>query len=178
MAKPKKDEDEIRATAAELPTEPPEEAVQLARAEQKSAKLVYRAGWWKEPITGQKEKTALVKCTACGEEYHLEHVPFSSGCSRGYGMRSDPFGFLDPADKESKGSGDTCICPCCGACATAIHIGKINQTTEIDKTCFMTLHNIRGHLVLLSWILCKDCNKEAEIFYTVRLYEGIAVVTG
>lgn len=93
-------------------------------------------------------------------------------------MKSDPFGFLDPADNESKGSSDTCICPICGAEATAIHIGKIKDTTTIDKNHFMTLHNVRGHLVLLSWILFKDCDKEGGIYYTTHLYEGIMLVDG
>lgn len=178
MPRKVRDENEIRATADELPTEPPKELVERIKAKQKSAKLVYRAGWWRNPLTEQKEKTALVKCTACGEEFHLEHIGFSSGCSRGYGMRSDPFGFLDPADKQVKATGDTCLCPCCGAGAEALHIGKITQTAVIEKTCFMTLHNIRGHLVLLSWILFKECNKYAEVFYNVRLYEGLATVGG
>ena len=178
MPRKVRDENEIRATADELPTEPPKEIVERIKKKQKAAKLVYRAGWWKDPLTGQKEKTALVKCTACGEEYHLEHIGFSSGCSRGYGMRSDPFGFMDPADKQTKATGDTCICPCCGAGAEALHIGKINHTAVIEKTSFMTLHNIRGHLVLLSSILFKECNKDAEVFHTVRLYEGVATVGG
>lgn len=178
MPRKVRDEREIRATADELPTEPPKELVERIKAKQKSAKLVYRAGWWRNPLTDQKEKSALVKCTACGEEFHLEHIGFSSGCSRGYGMRSDPFGFLDPADKQVKATGDTCLCPCCGVGAEALHIGKITQTAVVEKTRFMTLHNIRGHLVLLSWILFKECNKDAEVFYNVRLYEGLATVGG
>lgn len=126
MAKKKRDEAEIRATADELPMEPPKEIVEIIKAKQKEAMLVYRAGWWRDPLTGQKEKTALVKCTACGEKYHLVHVPFSSGCS-------DPFGFIDPADEKVKSSGDKCKCPSCGACVTAMHIGKISQTALIEK---------------------------------------------
>lgn len=178
MAKKKRDEAEIRATADELPTEPPEEIVEIIKAKQKEAMLVYRAGWWRNPLTDQKEKSALVKCTACGEKYHLVHVPFSSGCSRGYGMKSDPFGFIDSADEKVKSSGDKCKCPSCGACVTAMHIGKISQTALIEKTFFMTFHNIRGHLVLLSWILFKECDKNADVSYTVRRYEGIAMVGG
>ena len=32
--------------------------------------------------------------------------------------------------------------------------------------------------MLLSWILFKECNKDAEVFYNVRLYEGLATVGG
>ncbi len=178
MAKAKRNEKEIEATARELPTEPPQEAIDLIKSRQKSTKLIYRAGWWRDPITGLKEKTALIHCTACERDYNLEHVPFSLGCSKGYGMRSDPFGFLDPADNESKGSYQACICPNCGATATAIHIGKIKNKTTIDKNAFMTLHNIRGHLVLLSWILFKECDKEGRIYYDTKLYEGIMLIGG
>lgn len=178
MPRRKRDEDELRATVAELPQEPPPETVERIRAKQKSAKLVYRAGLWRDPLTGEKQKTALVKCTACGEEYHLGRIDFSSGCSRGYGARKDPFGFLDPADEQAKATGDTCICPCCGVGAEALHIGKIKHTAKIEATYFMTFHNIRGHLVLLSWILFKECNKDAEVIYTLRRYEGVGVVGG
>ena len=178
MPRKVRDEDEIRATAEELPTKPPEDIVERVRKKQKGAKLVYRAGWWTNPLTGEKEKSALVRCTACGGEFHLEHVGFSSGCCRGYGIRSDPFGFLDPADKQVKATGHTCLCPLCGAGAEALHIGKITQTAVIEKTHFMTIHNIRGHLVLLSWIMFKECDKEAKVSWDVRLYEGIATVGG
>lgn len=58
MPRKVRDENEIRATADELPTEPPKEFVERIKAKQKSAKLVYRAGWWRNPLTEQKEKTA------------------------------------------------------------------------------------------------------------------------
>lgn len=173
-----RDEEEIRATAEELPIEPPEEAIEIIKKRQNSTLLIYRAGWCKDILTGEKEKTALVKCTTCGKEYHLRHVAFSQGCGKGYGMKSDPFGFLDSADNEAKGSYDSCICACCGAGAKAIHIGKISNTTEVDTTYFMTFHNIRGHFVMLSWILFKESDKYGRISYKVRRYEGLATIGG
>lgn len=176
MAK-KRDDAEIEAVRRELPLKPPEEIVEIIKSREKAVKLVYRAGYYYDPITELKHKAALVKCTACGEKYYLDHTYASAGCRcGGYG---DSFGFIDPADNEAKQSGSTCICPECGAGAEALHIGRIRNVTEIiDKYYFVTLHNIRGHFAALSWILFKECDKEARITWTLRRYEGIVTIGG
>lgn len=176
MAK-KRDDAEIEATRRELPLNPPPEIVKIIESREKSEKLVYRAGYYYDPITELKHKAALVKCTACGEKYFLDYTHACGGChAGGYG---DSFGFIDPADNEAKQSGSTCICPECGTGAEALHIGRIRNVTEIiDKYYFVTLHNIRGHFAALSWILFKECDKEARITWTLRRYEGIVTVGG
>lgn len=175
MAK-KRDDAEIEAVRKELPLNPPPAVLETIKQRQKSAKLVYRAGFVTEPITGLKSKAALVRCTACGEKYYLDHTYARTGChAGGYG---DTFGFIDPLDHEAKCTGTTCICPECGAEAEALHISHIRGTYVVDKTYFLTVHNIRGHFVALSWILFKECDKEAKISYTVRRYEGNAIVGG
>lgn len=177
MAYPKRDEAEIEATRKELPLTPPKEIVEEMKKRQTSAKLVYRLGYYREPITGLKQKAALVRCTACGEKYYLDYVSGGGGCHcGGYG---DSFGFVDPLDSEPKQTGSTCVCPECGAGAEGLHIGHIRHTTEIiDKSYFMTIHNVRGHFAALSWILFKECDKDGKVYYTLQKYEATVIIGG
>ncbi len=177
MATKKRDEAEIEATERELPLLPPQTVIDEIKGRQKAAKLVYRAGYYREPITELKKKAALVTCTACGERYFLDYSNYAPACHCGYG--GDSFGFIDPLDNEAKQSGSTCICPECGAQAEGLHIGRIRTGTyEIERTHFVTMHNVRGNLVALSWVLFKECDKEGKVYYSLRRYEGIAVIGG
>ena len=176
MAQKKRDEKEIEEVRKLLPKAPPPKVLEEMKRRQKAQKLVYRCGYYREPITGLKQKAALVHCTACGESYYLDYSVGGGGChAGGYG---DSFGFRDPLDHEAKITGNTCICPECGTGAEALHISHIRGTYIVDKTYFLTVHNIRGHFVALSWILFKECDKEANISYTIRRYEGNAIVGG
>ncbi len=177
MTRKKRDTEEIEATAAELPLTPPDEIVEIIKKRQRATKLVYRASYYTDPLTGLKHKTALVSCTACGEKYHLDYTHAIPKCSNGYG--GDSFGFIDPLDSEAKRTGSTCICPECGAAAEGLHIGKIHgKIYDIERNYFVTVHNIRGHFAALSWVLFKECDKEANVYYTLRRYEGVVTIGG
>ena len=97
-----RDEAEIAATVAELPTKPPEDMVEemIVRGFFSADVLLYRAGMCYMPLEDRRRKMVLVHCTACGEETYLEHVPIEHGC--GYSSCVDQFGFVDPADNETK----------------------------------------------------------------------------
>lgn len=177
MAQKKRDVKEIEATRDELPTKPPEEIVEEIKKRQKVVKLVYRLGYYREPITGLKHKAALVTCTGCGEQYYLDYA--SGGCGCHCGGYGNSFGFVDPLDSEPKQTGSKCVCPECGAGAEGLHIGHIRHTTEIvDKSYFMTIHNVRGHFAALSWILLKECDKDGKVYYTLQKYEAIVIIGG
>lgn len=177
MAGKKRNEEEISAVCRSLPLEPPADVVENIKKRLTAAKLVYRASFYTDPLTGLKHKTALVSCTECGEKYHLQYTQArAAGCR--YGGTGDSFGFIDPLDNEPKMTGSTCICPECGAAAEALHINKIRTTFTFDKKYFMTIHNIRGHFVSLSWVTFKECDKDANVTYVTDRYEGIATVDG
>lgn len=175
MAK-KKDHAKIAAVVGALPQTPPQEVVDVIKGRMKAAVLVYRAGYYWEPLTELKKKAAQVRCTACGREFFLDYY-HCSPCPTGYGQ--DAFGFIDPFDNEPKQTGSSCICPECGAEAKALHISRIpSNGREIDSAYFMTLHKIFGHFVALGWKIFKEVNKEGRLMYTVRRYEGVAVIDG
>lgn len=177
MARAKRDEAEIQATVAALPLEPSAEVIEKAKARCNADYLIYKAGYWTEPLTGEKEKTALVHCTACGEEVHLGRWDYPhAGCRFAYS--TEKIGFLDPADNMQKGSYDSCICPCCGKGVEALHVSRIKNEYVMCSFVFMTLHNVRGHFVLLSWKLFKRCDKSGKVRFDLFRRDGWAVIGG
>lgn len=175
MAK-KKNQAEISAVVGALPQTPPKEVVEIVKGRMKGTALVYRAGYYRDPLTEMKKKAAQVRCTSCGREFFLDYYHFQS-CHNGY--QQDAFGFIDPFDNEPKQTGSLCICPECGAEAKALHISRIPSCgKEIDYAYFMTLHNIFGHFVALGWKIYKEVDKDGRLMYTVRRYEGVAVIGG
>lgn len=175
MAQKKRDKAEIEAVRAALPLTPPPDVIETVKGRMKAALLVYRAAYATEPLTGLKKKVVRVTCTSCGQSTYLPYVS-GYGCHCGYGQ--DAFGFLDPADKEPKYSGSTCICPACGTGAEALHIGRICGTRIIEKGYMLTNHNVRGHFAALGFVLYRECDKNGNVFDIVRRYEGIAVIGG
>ena len=179
MARAKRDEAEIQATAEALPLKPLAEVVEQAKERCGKDMLIYKASWWTDPLTGMKEKTALVHCTSCGEEAHLGRWDYpNAGCR--YAYSSDKIGFIDPADNNAKGSYDTCVCPCCGKGVEAIHVSRIHSENKhiIASFVFMTLHSVRGHFVLLTWKLFKKCDKYGNVRFELCRRDGVAVIKG
>ena len=177
MPRKKRDEAEIAATIAELPTQPPEWIIETMekRGLLKGDVLLYRAGSCYIPLEERVKKMALVHCTACGEETYLEHVSYESGCWRG---ASDTFGFIDPADGEAKCSYSSCICPQCGKGMSAVHISHFRSSYQLDRHFISTAHNVRGHLCLLSWSIAKYTDKDGNISYSRNMWEGVVIVGG
>lgn len=158
-----------------FPTEPAEDYVNILKKRGYLSKnaLIYRVAYINNPLAAERMKVVKVICTSCGEETYLEHVPCDEmGCR--YSRAS--FGFIDPADNGTKFSHDTCICPACGEGMKAIHIGDFKQIYQLDDKLFLTVHNIEGHLAILSWQANKYTRKNGEVFYGVNGYEGVVVV--
>lgn len=177
MAK-KKNVEEISATVAELPTKPPEYAILLLqkRGMLLKERLIYSVAYLVDPILEKKRKMVRVHCTACGEDSYLEYFSLKQGCSR-FGA-SCSYGFIDPSDKVLKIHGDKCICPVCGKGTEALKCSYISDSYEMDRAFCVSMHNVRGHLCLLSWTIGKYVNKKNEIFYKQDCWEGDLVVDG
>lgn len=177
MAKAKRNEEEIWATCEELPLQPPEEVLEEVKEKRlKAGVMIYRSSWWTDPLTEEKEQTALVHCTVCGQDTHLQKVNYTPGCSRGYSYSGDKFGFIDPADNTEKYSGNVCICPKCQTGMNALHISKIRNEYAIDSAAFMTASVVRNHYVLLGWIVEKKCNKAGKVWHDVYRTDAMTVI--
>ena len=177
MARVKRNEEEIQATCDELPLLPPEEVLEEVKDKRlKAGVLIYKSSWWMDPLTEKKEQTALVHCTVCGQETHLQKVSYTSGCSRSYSYSGDKIGFIDPADGAEKYSGNVCICPKCQTGMNALHSSKIRNEYAIDSAAFMTASVVRNHYVLLGWMVVKKCNKEGKVWHDVYRTDAMTVI--
>lgn len=173
----KRDEKEIEALADELPLKPKADIVEIIKKRQKSNRLVYRVGYVVDHMTGLKTKAVKVSCTSCGDFCYMSYAAGGIGCGHNGGYVSAPFGFYDDDRMESIYHGDSCMCPMCGCESEALYIGRItNNEYEMARNYFVTIHSIRGHLVALSWIVFKYTDKEANVKYQIRRFEGVATI--
>lgn len=161
--------------AKELPLQAPSNVVEDVKQKQKDGVFLYRSAWVTDYMTGLKERAIEGLCTYCGKKSYLPRTQVSEGCWGNYALR---LGFIDPADNLPKKTGSTCICPECGKGMDAVHITAFKTTYVIDKTFFMTAHNVNGKFVLLDWLLFKECDKNGKVTYTLRKRNAIALIDG
>lgn len=162
-------EEEIKRILPMIPKDPPKDTVSILkkRGFLREERLLYKSEY------DGGEKKVRVICSRCGGQALLEYVP-GGGCGR-YGTA--PFGFVDPFDKVEKKSGNTCLCPICQNGSTAMHIGTIGSSvTEIDSRICGSVHNVEGHLVMLSWVVKKMMKKDGTVTYPIFGYEGIVLI--
>lgn len=162
-----RDDEEITATVDALPQEPPKDALETAKKRIFAERLVYRVGWRMNPENGKKEKCVLARCTACKAETEMKYVRLDSG---------EKYGFIG-RDGDTCRNGILCACPVCGVNTYTLRAAYINgRDTDIGRYYFMTLHNVRGHMAMLSWVVFKSCGKDAEIYWSTERYEGYITV--
>ncbi len=169
-------EKEIEATVRDLPQKPPERTVEtmLSRGFMDKDFMLYKADSVRHPITQKREKMARLHCTACGQTEYVDYQSAKLMCSR---YTSDGIAFYSHPDDKYIVSNDKCTCSECGKQLTAMHTSKISRyTMQIDSCLCLTVHNVRGHLCLLSWRITKHCDKEGIIVYYTNRWEGTLVI--
>lgn len=167
-------ETEIKRILPLIPKEPPEDSIEKLkkRGFLKDERLLYSVEYANN-LEGVKTKMVRVKCSHCGCSALLEHVP-GPACHHSYGT----YGFIDPADKQPKQTGDTCICPICGKGMRALLKSSFRSCTEIDSRIYMSVHNIEGNLTLLSWLTKKMLHSDGSVTYWTNGYEGVVIIDG
>ena len=137
--------------------------------------LIYSVDYIKGSAEEKKTKVVKTVCSFCGGISYLEHVTNGEmGCR----YSTSAYGFVDPSDNSIISSGRCCLCPSCKKGVTAIHIGQFKKEYTIESKRFLTVHNVEGHLSVLEWVAERRVNKEGEIRYICRGYEGLIVVEG
>ena len=153
---------EIAATVAALPQVPPPDVMAFPKLD--GDILIYRVGFAFLPLENRRRRMAHVHCTACGEEGYLEYI------------NDGAVGFINLSDGKIKYHGDICICPYCGKEVKAIHIRAFRQTYIIDWQTVVSLHNVRGHLAVLSWDFKKEADKDGNVFMSFMRMDGAVFV--
>jgi hypothetical protein len=155
-----------------LPTQPPEGAIEFCQSKGKliGDLMIYEAAYVRNPITEKNEKKVKVKCTACGEVYYLDYVS-SYVCRTGY--VSAPFGFFNYDLKTNVISGDTTMCPECGAKARAAHIQNFyNRTYRMSHCHLLTVEIIENRPALISWFIEYNIDRYGEKQIRSYMYEA------
>lgn len=164
-------ESEVNRILPCIPTTPPDDTLEIiqGRGYLRDDRLIYGCEWVYDPYEKKKVRKVKVVCTKCGGEAYLPYV--ESGCGR-YG---GAWGFLDPTNSATT-DGGTCLCPTCMVGTTAMHRPSRNSSRLINDHIFMSIHNVLGHLVLLSWHIAKYVRSDGTVFYKSQRYEGAVIV--
>lgn len=170
---------EVEATVQALPLEPPANTIPTLIERGRGGKdaLIYRAGRFNFPGEVPKREAVRVTCTACGGSVIMEKVRGEScrGTTHiGYGAPGTPF-------IDNRFDGELDYCRLCGRQdLQAIHVSRFGKERNIglDGSWALTVHNVRGHLCLLQWVVEKRADKEGKTSYRIYRKEGTLVIDG
>lgn len=129
--------------------------------------LVYKVGWVYDPYEERRVKMAEIHCTACGDTYYY---PLAKETSCGGAIH---YGIMHPCGEELF-SGDTCLCPECGAGVTLRHTSDFGkeQRKVLAATYPITCKKIGNHLALISWRLLKTTDKQGNVEFNAMPFEA------
>lgn len=144
-----------------LPALPPDELIGYCQSHGFLTEnaLIYRAEYIRDPLTGEKRKYVKVTCSKCGGTVYCEYTQGRGGCSI---YSPAPFGFIHPEYGTEVWSGDTTVCPDCGAEAKAYHIGSFSREKEIGQCTACTVCEASGRLAVMYWYIKKTVEKDAR----------------
>lgn len=133
--------------------------------------LIYRAGHWKNPLTGLKEKCVDAVCTACGAGMKLDYAPAPPG-EANFG-----FGWYDRERKHyTSRSGKRIFCPECGAQVTAKHISYVAHTHAFVWPISL---EARGEtLILYLWRVDRWADRDGVLHWGVDPWEAAVYSQG
>ena len=156
-----------------LPLEPPEGSLEyvLQHGGLQREYMVYRADWWTDPLSGEKEKMVRAVCTKCGESSLFDYLA-SDGCGRAYAPA--PFGFMNPLYHEPVMSGGNTQCPFCGAEVEAKHIGNVGKGIE-QHEWVMQVARIEDRVALIGWCFRREIDKAGKSLYYCSPCEAYVV---
>lgn len=138
--------------AQELPVLTPEGLIEWATKTllKEDHVLLYRSGWYADPLTDIKESCVDLRCSVCGKTAKAEMI--APGCSHAY--HHAPFGFADQ-DGTSVISGDTLLCPICGQPVKAVYVGSVGGIYVVGSYTPLVVTAIRNRLVLTYWTITR-----------------------
>lgn len=173
-------EKEIQRILPLIPKRPPEDTIDILkkRGFLKDERLLYKIAYGKQTLHDgtiiSSGKSVFVKCSCCSGETFLEYAGNDDACHKSYVT----YGFIEPLSRSAIASGDCCVCPMCGTGMRALRSASFKSSTEIDSKMYMSVHNIDGYLVLLSWVTKKLLHDDGTVSYFNHGYEGIVVILG
>lgn len=158
--------------AQELPVLIPEGLIEWATKKllKEDHVLLYRSGWYVDPLTDIKETCVDLRCSVCGKNSKAEMI--APGCSHAY--CHTPFGFIDH-DGTNITSGDTLLCPICGQPVKAVYVGSVGGRYVVGSYTPLVIMAIRNRLVLTYWTITRLVDDSARETLEVKPKEAYVV---
>ena len=125
--------------------------------------LIYRKGFYYEPLTSLKRSCVDVYCTHCKSSFKM-------------GLTTDSKGrmsfFNDLTNKCIEPWQET-ECPECRHYVTPVPLSDFKRhSIHISTSYLVSVHNINGAICLLSWNIEKRLSKLGEVRYDINAVEG------
>ena len=130
--------------------------------------LIYRAGWYKDAITGMKETATDCRCTACGSFMKLGR-DYQMGTNWGKGPT---FGVCwgDKNGWHKARNGDEIQCPECGRTVRLVHVSSI---ADAQRYAWIMTAERQGDVFLLYfWRIDRNVSKGGGITWSVKPWEA------
>lgn len=158
-----------------LPKEPPEDLVRWALEQGALNKeyLIYRHGMRYLPLEDRTEECVEVVCSACNNQFHAEKSR-PGICHNAYAPAL--FGWLNEGAGESVISGNSTLCPYCGAKAETRHIGTIRDVITnrvwVAVLYKLPVEGMKDRLMIVDWMIARDINKRGDSKYWTHLHSA------
>lgn len=163
-----------------LPKKPPVDLVRWLTGEAGGFKrqyLIYRAAWTDEKDqNGHKIQAAKVVCSSCGGTFFADKIA-AGGCHNGWAPA--PFGWEHPSMRDGVISGQSTVCPLCGAEAETVHVGKFRD--EIENCEWVTvlerveIEGGQSRLALVEWCVKRLIDKDGRSRFDTLPYSAWVV---
>jgi hypothetical protein len=93
--------------------------------------MIFKCGWYRDPLSGEKEKCLDVHCTACGEDFKALRCDVDDeaepNCGHVYGYRYNDYYEGRVGTSIIKNRKES-LCPHCNAPATGVHTSEAGYT--------------------------------------------------
>lgn len=130
--------------------------------------LIYKAGYFRDPMTGLNEKCADVICSACGEHMKLGRA-YDVTSYRG--NASFGVSWISAGREEYHGSGAHAKCPECGKEITVLHTSAAKNLTRYVWA--MTIERAGQDLVCYMWRVERITGKDGTQSFYADPWEAV-----
>ena len=125
--------------------------------------LVYRRGFYYEPLTDLKRSCVDVYCTHCKSSFKMGHTTDSKG----------RMSFFNDLTNKCIEPWQETECPECKHYVMPVPLSDFKRLSiRVGSSYLVSVHNIDGAICLLSWNIEKRLSRTGEIRYDINAVEG------
>lgn len=149
-----------------VPNEPPKGLADWCRERRKVNLLIYKVGYYYEPLEDRNKKCVKCKCTACGATTLQKYTKEVKANGR--------IGFIHSETGEEIFSNKETTCPECGKSVIAKHVSSFGSRngTVIERYWPVTFHNVNGNVAVLQWCGERRVDRTGKDELNIYQYSG------